>query len=257
MYTPMEKHEIHCGKRYLEYQEDATYRAFRDPSNPASYASNYGVIKSLEDAHSALARIELFFAGTRVTPRIHGAPDSAPLEKLRPMLVGADYGIRETRVLRMQLREKRSPLLVVNRCETRCISQPLEWPERALVVMSCGDHEYGVKMMDRQIAAGAKAFVAYNSAAVPVSVCLGEGYGSAFYFSDLFTPPSYRGRGYAAAVLAAGIAYAKEIGYAELYLDAYATSPVALYEKFGFRGEEHTSFWAVKGGLPNWLGEGD
>ena len=180
MYTPMEKHEIHCAKRYLEYQEDATYRAFRDPSNPASYASNYGVIKSLEDAHSALARIELFFAGTRVTPRIHGAPDSAPLEKLRPMLVGADYGIRETRVLRMQLREKRSPLLVVNRCETRCISQPLEWPERALVVMSCGDHEYGVKMMDRQIAAGAKAFVAYNSAAVPVSVCLGEGYGSAF-----------------------------------------------------------------------------
>ena len=257
MYTPMEKHEIHCAKRYLEYQEDAIHRVFRDPSNPTSYASNYGVIKSLDDAHAALARIELYFAGTGDTPRLYGAPDSAPLDKLRPMLVGADYGIRETCELRMQLREARSPQLKIRRCQTRLISQPLEWPERALVIMSCGDHEYGVRMMDRQIAAGAKAFVAYNDDAVPVSVCLGEGYGSAFYFSDLYTPPSCRGQGYAAAVLAAGIAYAREIGYAELYLDAYATSPVALYERFGFRGSEHCTFWAVKGGLPAWLREGE
>ena len=45
MYTPMEKHEIHCAKRYLEYQEDAIHRVFRDPSNPSCYQANYGVIK--------------------------------------------------------------------------------------------------------------------------------------------------------------------------------------------------------------------
>ena len=254
MYTPMEKHEIHCAKRYLEYQEDAIHRVFRDPSNPSCYQANYGVIKSLEDAHAALARIELFFAGTGVTPRLYGAPDSVPLEKLRPMLVGADYGIREVFETRMQLREARSPELRIGACRTRCLSKPLEWPERALVVMSCGDHEYGARMMDRQIAAGAKAFVAY-SGDVPVSICLGEGYGSAFYFSDLYTPPSCRGRGFAAAVLAAGIAYAREIGYAEQYLDAAAGDPVALYERFGFRGEERRTFWALKGGQPFQSGE--
>lgn len=252
MYTPMEKHEIHCAKRYLEYEEDAAYRAFRDPSNPASYLSNYGVIKSLDDAHAALARIELFFAGTGVTPRLHGAPDSVPLDRIRPMLVGADYGIRETCVLRMQLREARSAELKLRKCETRCLSQPLEWPERALVVMSCGDREVGVRRMDRQIAAGAKAFAAYTADGVPVSVCLGEGYGSAFAFSGLYTPPTYRGRGYASAVLAAGIAYAKDVGYSELYLDARIDRPTKLFERMGFCGAEHRSFWAVKGAQPEW-----
>ncbi|MEF9969956.1 MAG: GNAT family N-acetyltransferase [Ruthenibacterium sp.] len=250
MLTEMDKYEIHCGKRYLDYTEDAHFRALRDPANPESYESNYAVLKDLEEAETSLARIELFFTGTNAQTKLWSRPDSAPLDELRPFLTAHGYRIKEYQTMRMLLTDKPSPLLLRHKCAIKCLTGERTQAEQTLLQMCCNDHVYEIKMMERQIAAGARIFMAYSMDGTPVSCVLGESFGSAFYFSDVFTAGSYRNRGFAAEVIFEAIRYAKDVGYTDLFLDCTESGPMHLYEKIGFRGETVNRFWAFRDTLP-------
>ena len=84
MPTPSEKYDIHSPKRYLEYTETPYYRAFRDLTNPGSAASNFAVLKSMENAEKSLAAIEEYYNGPtyiNVMPKFEFTYDSVtPLE---------------------------------------------------------------------------------------------------------------------------------------------------------------------------------
>lgn len=255
MPTACDNHEIHCPKRYLECIGNGYFRALRDSENIESYEANYAVLTSEQEVDTSLARIELFYAGTGTPAKLRSAPDAISFDELRPILEKRGYEMKREACPRMSLTAKESPILLVHACDVKCFAQPLRWPERALVDMSADDHEYAGKLIDKQMAGGARAFVAYNLTEVPVSVCLGEAYGSAFAISHVYTAPQYRRKGFGAAVVQGTVQYAHSSGYTEIFLRAHDLDAQGLFEKMGFRIEPKTSeqYWAVQGGLPAWL----
>ncbi len=253
MFTEIEKHEIHCAKRYLDYTEDAHFRALRDRDNPASYESNYAVLKDMDEIEADLARIDLFYLGTTAQPKIWSRPDAAPLCEVRGVLEQHGYTIKEYETTRMTLTEPRSPMLLVHKCPIKCHTGSLTEAESSLVNMSCDGMDYGIKMVQKQMAAGARIFIAYAIDGTPVSMCLAEGYGSAFGITDVFTAYTYRERGFAAAVILEAIRYAKDVGYTDIFLECSEEAPLRLYEKIGFRGEQVQRYWAFKGSLPSFI----
>ncbi|MFQ8832149.1 MAG: GNAT family N-acetyltransferase [Ruthenibacterium lactatiformans] len=88
---------------------------------------------------------------------------------------------------------------------------------------------------------------------MPVSFCVGEGYGSAFYLSDVYTAENFRGQGYAAAAVLAMLGFARnpDMGYTDVFLYADDPAAIRLYEKLGFRGTPVREYRAFKGGLPD------
>ena len=81
---------------------------------------------------------------------------------------------------------------------------------------------------------------------------MGEGYGSAFYLSDVYTAENFLGQGYAAAAVLAMLGFARnpDMGYADVFLYADDPAAIRLYEKLGFRGTPVREYRAFKGGLP-------
>lgn len=253
MATPSEKHEIHCAKRYLEYTETPLYRAFRDKDNPDSFDSNYAVLKRMEEAEQSLAAVEQYYAGTGITPKFYSKPDSVTLEQARAFLESHGYAIHVFESQRMMQLTHTSPDLLVHKCPVRVVAgTALSGAQMQLINESYGEKAYGLRMIEKQLGAGARISFAYNRAEIPVSYCVGEGYGSAFYLSDVYTSEKFRRQGYAAAAVLAMLGFARdpENGYTDVFL--YSTDPVAirLYEKMGFRGTPVQEYRAFKGGLP-------
>ena len=222
MATPSEKHEIHCAKRYLEYTETPFYRAFRDRENPESFDSNYAVLKRMEEAEQSLAAVESYYEGLDVTPKFYSKPDSVTLEESRAFFEAHGYAVHTFECQRMMLLTHTSPELLVHKCPV-------------------------------QIFAGARVSFAYNRSEIPVSFCVGEGYGSAFYLSDVYTAENFRGQGYAAAAVLAMLGFARnpDMGYTDVFLYADDPAAIRLYEKLGFRGTPVREYRAFKGGLPD------
>ena len=129
---------------------------------------------------------------------------------------------------------------------------PLTGAAAQLVTESCGERDFGLRLIDKQLGAGARVSFAYNRAEIPVSFCVGEGYGSAFYRSDVYTAENFRGQGYAAAAVLAtpGFARNPDMGYTDVFLYADDPAAIRLYEKLGFRGTPAREYRAFKGGLP-------
>ncbi len=261
MATPSEKHEIHCGKRYLEYTETPFYRAFRDKTNPESDDSNYAVLKRMEEAQQSLAAVEQYYAGLGVTPKFYAKPDSVTLEEGRAFFEAHGYEVGVYEEQRMMLLTRVSNALLVHRCPVRLLSAgPLAGAEAQLVRESCGEAEHGLRLVNRQLASGARVSFAYNHAEIPVSFCVGEGYGSAFCVSQVYTDAKFRKQGYAAAAMVQLLGYASdpEQSYTDIFLYAARPDMIRLCEKLGFRGTAVTAYRAYKGGLPaHWkTGEG-
>ena len=79
MASPIDNYEMHAAKKYLEYTETPLYRAFRDLDNPVSAASNFAVLKSMEDAPRSLREIEAYYKGSvylNLVPKFEFTPDS-------------------------------------------------------------------------------------------------------------------------------------------------------------------------------------
>lgn len=223
MATPSEKHEIHCAKRYLEYTETPFYRAFRDRENPESFDSNYAVLKRMEEAEQSLAAVESYYEGLDVTPKFYSKPDSVTLEESRAFFEAHGYAVHTFECQRMMLLTHTSPELLVHKCPVQIFAgAPLTGAAAQLVTESCGEKDFGLRLIDKQLGAGARVSFAYNRAEIPVSFCVGEGYGSAFYLSDVYTAENFRGQGYAAAAVLAMLGFARnpDMGYTDVFLYA-------------------------------------
>lgn len=253
MATPSEKHEIHCEKRYLEYIETPFYRAFRDKTNPESFCSNYAVLKRMEDAGQSLGEVEQYYAECGITPKFYSRPDSVTLEESRAFFEAHGYEVCAFEQQRMMLLTQASGALQVQKCPVRLVSgRPLQGAEAQLARESCEEREFVLRRLNRALGAGARVSFAYNRAEIPVSYCVGEGYGSAFYLSDVYTAAKFRRRGYGAAAIGAMLEYAcdADLGYTDIFLHAVRPEAIRLYEKLGFRGSAVPAYRAFKGGLP-------
>lgn len=250
MATPSEKHEIHCAKRYLEYTETPFYRAFRDKENPESEASNYAVLKRMEDAEESLREVEKYYKDMDITPVFHSKPDSVTLEESREFFENHGYTITTFATQRMMHLTRTSPGIRIHACPVKLKAEPpLTGAEAQLVAEYCGERDYGIKRINKQLAAGGRISFAYNHAEIPVSFCVGEEYGSAFCVCDLFTSQKFRRKGYGAAAMLMMLSYAKqpERGYTDIYLQASSDDAVRLCERLGFRGTQVEEYRACKG----------
>ncbi len=253
MFTEVEKHEIQCPKRYLEYTEDEYFRAMRDKENPNCHEANYAVIKNLERAESTMMRAELFYSGLPIVPKFLYQPDMVPLPILRPFLEKHGYVVKKFHTTRMILTSKQSPILLVSRCSVQCRTMGLTEPERAAINLSFADNGEGLSLIEHRMAAGARVFVLYTDDGVPASYCLGEGYGTSFEIANVYTLREYRRRGYAAKTVTQAIKYARDIGYTDIFLNAAGSAAQKLFVEIGFSGEIVERFWGFKGELPQWM----
>ena len=256
MATPSEKYEIHCEKRYLEYVETPFYRAFRNKANPDSFDSNYAVLKRMEQAKQSLEEIERYYAECGVTPKLYSKPDSVTLEEGRAFFEAHGYAVYAFEEQRMMLLTHPSPALLVHKCPVRMLTGgPLTGAEAQLVRESDGEQDYGLRRINRQLAAGGRVSFAYNHAEIPVSCCVGEGYGSAFYLAKVYTDEKFRRKGYAAAAILAMLGYAgdPERNYTDIFLHSVGADAIRLYERIGFRGSPVRAYRAFKGGLPEYF----
>lgn len=256
-FDTIERYEIHCAKRYLDYTENEHFRVFRDGNNPECWMANYAVLKSTLHVGDTFYRVERFFLGARPdipVSKFLSRPDSVSLEQARASLERYGYTVKQTNEIRMVQQAPMRPGLEVLPLAVSMRIAVTDPQERALILAGAKGKQFALLMADTQIAAGAKAFFAHNHLGVPVSWCLGEGYGSAFYLSDLFTPQPCRGQGCATAVVCGAVRYARELGYTTIFLDAEAGEKGAaarqIYEAIGFRGTPHTGYLAFKGTLP-------
>lgn len=155
MATPSEKHEIHCAKRYLEYTETPFYRAFRDRENPESFDSNYAVLKRMEEAEQSLAAVESYYEGLDVTPKFYSKPDSVTLEESRAFFEAHGYAVHTFECQRMMLLTHTSPELLVHKCPVQIFAgAPLTGAAAQLVTESCGEKDFGLRLIDKQLGAG-------------------------------------------------------------------------------------------------------
>ena len=157
MATPSEKHEIHCAKRYLEYTETPFYRAFRDRENSESFDSNYAVLKRMEEAEQSLAAVESYYEGLDVTPKFYSKPDSVTLEESRAFFEAHGYAVHTFECQRMMLLTHTSPELLVHKCPVQIFAgAPLTGAAAQLVTESCGEKDFGLRLIDKQLGAGAR-----------------------------------------------------------------------------------------------------
>lgn len=251
--TGADKHDIHSLKRYLDYQETPQYRAFRDKENPGSAACNFAVIKSAENLGATLAAIEAFYEGTSIVPRISFGPDSIAPAQCRDFLAHKGYGLCRREVCRMFLTAEPAAGYRVARCKTGPVDVRRSRAAALLLIECCGGQEFGLRLIAKQLAHGARAYAAFDGEDVPVSLCVTEGYGRAARICVLYTAKEKRNRGYGAAVLEEALRALKAdvLGYEEIFLDIAGSNAAArLLYGAGFRGAVATEYAACKGGTP-------
>lgn len=198
--------------------------------------------------------MESYYEGLDVTPKFYSKPDSVTLEESRAFFEAHGYAVHTFECQRMMLLTHTSPELLVHKCPVQIFAgAPLTGAAAQLVTESCGEKDFGLRLIDKQLGAGARVSFAYNRAEIPVSFCVGEGYGSAFYLSDVYTAENFRGQGYAAAAVLAMLGFARnpDMGYTDVFLYADDPAAIRLYEKLGFRGTPVREYRAFKGGLPD------
>lgn len=255
MYTSIERHEMHYAKRYLEYEETDFYRAVRDKTNAHCHEANYAVLKSCDDAAATIAAVEAFYAwrGPAEPVLFRSAPDAVPVLQAGRVFSRFGYAVKPCHPMRLERTAQRDARVTILDCATKCIETVPDCPERPLLREALGGKEPLLHLLDTRIEAGAKAFFAYNKAGVPVSFCFGEGYGSAFRLSHLYTPVPCRRQGCATAVTAAALRYGEENGYTSFYMDACDKAVGHLLNRLGFRGKQVEAYWVCKGALPAWI----
>lgn len=242
---------INSPMEYLDYELTAWGRILSDEDNKESYMSNYAVINKNMDIDQAIGEIEAYYNQREIVPKIFYQPDSLPLSLLRPYFDRHGYELREFEE-RLMIFEKPPKARHIKKCVIRLFTQPLTGAEYALCIEQDFGETYGVDMINRQIKAGYRLFAAYDESGSPVCMALLGCLKGAAYISDLYTTPSARGNGYAAALMEAIKADAAN---QLLFLDAASENAIRLYERAGFSTRIVRRWWAVKGSLPAWCRE--
>lgn len=255
MFTSSEAHEMHAPKRYLHFTENAAARVFTDAANPECPAANWAVLKA---GHSynvaqALAFCEEQFARAGVAACFVWSPDAAPLAMCSDILQQSGYHVGQTVVREFYTGAEESLDIRVNDCPVRLEDEPLRGAPGQLLAESCEGWPGRLNLLKKQLRAGAKAFFAYNRAEIPVSVCLGFGYASAFRLFGLYTAPSQREKGYGMAALRAALRWAQK---PEQKYEPFALvqeeneKAVRLMRRAGFLGRPQQRWIAVRDGTP-------
>lgn len=239
----------YAPKRYLAYAETDSLRIFYDAALPLCAEANYAVLKSLTDEDAAFRTVEQYL-GSAPCIVFSGMPDGVPLGLSGAVFERHGYTLLPYRDFYIKLETEPQGKLHLPHCKVRCIEEPTQDAERALVRLAHDDNGYGVKLTDKQLAAGAKAFFAYNSAGVPISYCLAEGYGAALWIREMYTPLLCRGQGCASVVLRTLLRFARDEGYADVFLYSADAAVRRVCERQGFRAHLHESYWACRGAIP-------
>ncbi len=241
--------EKNSPMRYLDYQLTSWGRMYCDMDNKESYTSNYAVIDKNENIDDIIKEIEEYYNFKNITPKIFYRHGSLELEILRPYYEKYGYSIREFDIDLMILNMNGAINNKIKECEIKPVGHVLDGKEYNLVIEQDDGETYGIKLLNKQIAAGNNMFFAYGVHGNPVSMALAEEYNNSVYISDVYTTPSHRRQGYGMAVIDFIISY-----YSGLFIYLHTNNPEAasIYRKLGFSGETFKSWWAVKGSLPEW-----
>lgn len=235
---------------YLDYRETSWGRMFSDINNKESYKSNYAVISKNENLDDIINEIEVYYNSKNILPKIFYRPDSLGLDVLRPYFEKYNYAIREFG-LELMILDKNSAIKnnKIAKCEINPAIHIMDGQEYNLAIEQDNGETYGVKLLNKQIAAGSNMFFAYNELKKPVSMALAEKYNNVVYISNVYTTPSQRHKGYGSAVVNAVISYFKN---SLIYLHSDNPEAINIYRQLGFSGRPLKSWWAVKGSLPEW-----
>lgn len=234
---------------YLDYKITSWGRMFSDIGNSESYTSNYTVIDRNENIDDIIEEIEKYYNSRNLIPKIFYRHGSLKLDALRPYLIKHGYSIREFDISLMILDEHSDRNEISKKFEIKKISHILHEPEYNLAVEQDEGELYGAKLLNKQLASGNTMFFAYNEFNKPVSMALAEKYNNVVYISNVYTTPSYRRKGYGMAVTNAVVSYYNSL---IIYLHTHNPDAERIYRKLGFSSEKLTSWWAVKGLLPEW-----
>ncbi len=235
---------------YLDYQVTSWGRMFSDKNNKESFKSNYAVINKDENIDAAIKEIEEYYDCKNILPKIFYRPDSLKLDVLRPYLQEYNYAVKKFD-LELMILHKNYDIKAdkIRKCEIHSVSHVLDRHEYNLAVEQDDGETYGVRILNKQIAAGNNMFFAYDESHRPVSMALAEKYNNTVYISNVYTTPSQRRKGYGLAVVNAIIS---DFTYLLIYLHTSNPEAASIYRQLGFQGEKLKLWWAVKGSLPEW-----
>lgn len=241
--------EKNSPMKYLDYHLTSWGRMFSDIDNKESYTSNYAVIDKNENIDDIINEIEEYYNSKSIIPKIFYRPGSLELDVLRPYFEKHGYSIREFDIDLMILDINDAVNNKIKECEIKSFSHALDGKEYNLAIEQDDGETYGIKLLNKQIAAGNNMFFAYDELRQPVSMALAEKYNNTVYISNVYTSPSHRRKGYGMAVIDAVISYCDG---SFIYLHTHNPEAASVYRKLGFSGETFKSWWAVKGSLPEW-----
>ena len=238
--------------KYLEHELTSWGRMLCDIENEDSYTSNFAVIYKNENIDEIIKEIEEYYDSRYIVPKIFNRYGSVELDILKPYFIKHGYAIREFDMEFMVLDEESIKNKIDDKYEIKIISSVLEGKEYNLAVEQDNGETYGVKLLSKQLASGNDMFFAYDEFKNPVSMALAEKYNDVVYISDVYTTPSSRRKGYGIAVVNSIIQH-----YDNSLIYLYTDNPEAasIYRKLGFSGERISSWWAIKGSLPEWCVE--
>lgn len=237
---------------YLDYKLTSWGRMLCDTENKESYTSNYAVIYRNENIDEIIKEVEEYYDSRNIVPKIFNRCGSVELDILKPYFIKHGYAIREFDMDLMALDANSIKNKIAEKPEIKIISNVLEGQEYSLATEQDNGETYGVKLLNKQLASGSKMFFAYDEFKKPVSMALAEKYNNVVYISDVYTTPSQRRKGYGMTVVNNLIQH-----YDNSMIYLYTDNPDAasIYRKLGFSGESLSSWWAVKGSLPEWCTE--
>ena len=241
--------EKNSPMKYLDYHMVSWGRMFSDIDNKESYTSNYAVIDKNENIDDIIKEIEEYYNSKNIIPKIFYRQGSLELDELNLYFKKYGYSIREFEIELMVLDMDNVKNDKIKDFKINIIRHVLEGQEYNLAIEQDDGETYGIKLLNKQIAAGNNMFIAYDDSGHPVSMALAEKYNNVVYISNVYTTPSNRRQGYGKAVIDTIISH---YNGSLIYLHTHNPEAASIYRQLGFSGEPLKSWWAVKGSLPEW-----
>ncbi len=224
-------------------------------ANPQSYLCNYAVVTEWLDADETIEAAEEEFAGRGISPcRFYGAPDSVDLEALRPAFLRHGYAVRAMYEVETMAFEGPIPPAPVCEGEMRWVEDRLDEDQRRFVTEHPHGGEYSLKYLARvlRLRAG-KILFAYRDG-LPTAGLLYLPRGDTVMITDEYTSLDYRPGGLGTAMIAQAVQLFGRQGMQLLFLQASSPDGKRFCRECGFVPVPIAPvWWAVKGGLPDWM----
>ncbi len=246
MYTSSEKFHLHSAKKYLQYIESEYIRAFKCEEFAQLVQYNYAVLKSTKNTKEAINEAQKFLLQNNKQGIVcfHSSPDSLRIMEAKTAFEQNNFKVQTYYTSYYEQTAKPNNNIKLINCKIEIKENAQTKQEHALLKYAFNTSENANAALQLKLQNGAKLFFAYNKAGVPISVCMGEGYASAFCISDVYTPLPCRRQGCASAVVNAAVQYANKNGYREIFAYLHDRKYKKLFEQFGFRGKQIECYWA-------------